>query len=344
MASELTSQDQRPCLWREGAMPLKQWARFSSDNIDAVHSHMCRMFGVHQLSTQGGTPPVSFRHHQAVLRGITLNATDYGNPYGQMSIDIPALDEFFFVQLPLAGHAQITIQNRTFDLVPGALCVLGGHVPARQVFDKDYKHVTVKIPKSDLEAVIAKEFGDLRKSLEFKPVAVELTKGAWAFARLVRAICDDIDEGSTTYTHPRVYQTVEDMLKRLLLAGVPHNHADLFNRAAAGPAPYYLRRVEEYIRCNATGPVSFSDLVEASGVSGRSLHSGFRRFRDDTPMGYLKKYRLDLAHKMLKIGIDEGRSVTEIAFACGFTHLSKFANSYLERFKERPSDTLKRLG
>jgi transcriptional regulator GlxA family with amidase domain len=134
------------------------------------------------------------------------------------------------------------------------------------------------------------------------------------------------------------------MLKRLLLAGVPHNHSDLFNRAAPGPAPYYLRRVEEYIRHHAVEPISFSDLVEASGVSGRSLHFGFRRFRDDTPMGYLKKYRLDLAHKMLKIGIDEGRSVTEIAFACGFTHLSKFASSYLERFKERPSDTLKRLG
>lgn len=344
MISALTASGESTGFWPEGVMPLARWSRFSSDNIDAVHEHMSRMFCSHQLTTEGGAPPVSFRHHQARLRAITLNATDYGNPYGRISINVPGTEEFFFVQLSLAGHAMITNEKRSFDLSPGFLCVIGGSSPAQQMLDRDYKHFTVKVSKSDLEAVLADELGYKPKGLEFLPTPVRLGGDAAAFAHLIRTICDDIDGGLTAYTHPRVYDAVEEMLKRLLLAAVPHNYSDLFNTAARGPAPYYLRRVEEYIHEHATEAISLSDLIDAAGVSGRSLHSSFRRFRDDTPMGYLKKYRLDLAHRQLKTGVEQGLTVTEVAFASGFTHLSKFARDYFERFNERPSSTLKRMG
>jgi transcriptional regulator GlxA family with amidase domain len=84
-------------------------------------------------------------------------------------------------------------------------------------------------------------------------------------------------------------------------------------------------------------------MIVVSGVSARSLHAGFRRFRNTTPMLYLKNHRLDLARRQLREGADTGVSVTEVALACGFTHLSKFARDYLERFGERPSMTLKRM-
>ena len=83
--------------------------------------------------------------------------------------------------------------------------------------------------------------------------------------------------------------------------------------------------------------------MPASGVSARSLHAGFRRFRDATPMGYLKNYRLAMARKALKAGGQGGVSVTNVALACGFTHLSKFARDYHERYGERPSDTLRAM-
>lgn len=329
--------------WSEGAMPLERWARFRSDSVDAVHEHMSSMFGAHKLSTLGGTPPMAFQHNQARLQSITFNFTDYGNPYGQVGISIPPADEFFFVQLPLSGRARILVQGKSFELFPGQLCVLGGHLPATQILDSGYRHFTVKIPTSDLKAILAEEVRRAPNSLEFVPVPIKIAGEAGAFAHLVRTICDDIENGVTTYTHPRVYGAVEDVLKRLLLAAAPHNYSDTFNMAARSPVPYYLRRVEVFICAHATEPISLTDLIRASGVSGRSLHAGFRRFRSETPMGYLKKHRLDLAHRKLKTAIEHGQSVTDVAFACGFTHLSKFARYYQERFGERPSDTLRQL-
>jgi transcriptional regulator GlxA family with amidase domain len=58
-------------------------------------------------------------------------------------------------------------------------------------------------------------------------------------------------------------------------------------------------------------------------------------------MGFLKKHRLDEARRLLQSGDGQGLNVTDIAFATGFLHPSKFAQDYRERFGETPSATLR---
>lgn len=331
-------------LWDGDTLPLSHWTRFRSTNIDDVHAHMSRMMCQHQLGTEGGAPPIAFRHNQAALKAVTFNATDYGNPYGRIAINIPAAENVCLVQFSLTGTSRISQQDESFELTPGHLCVLSSCKPVRQVFQHGYKHFTVKIPRNDLEAVLAQELGYQPQQLEFSPKPVPLVGAAAAFASLIRTICDDIDSGLVAYNHARTAGSVEDTLKRLLLAAVPHNHSDLFDAAPSGPAPYYVRRVEEYIRHHASEPISLADLIDVSGVSARSLHAAFKRFRNTTPMLYLKNYRLEVAHRLLRSGADEGLTVTDVAITAGFTHLSKFARSYHERYGERPSTTLKRMG
>jgi AraC-like DNA-binding protein len=58
-------------------------------------------------------------------------------------------------------------------------------------------------------------------------------------------------------------------------------------------------------------------------------------------MAYLRNVRLDLARFELKQKSSGSTSVTEVAMNCGFSHLSKFASAYKERFGELPSETLR---
>lgn len=330
--------------WNGGlGLPLSQQSRLASTDINEVHQHMSSMFCAHDLRIEGGTPPVDFRHNQASLKSVTFNATDYGNPYGRVVVAIPPMEALYLVQFSLSGVAQISQDGSSFDLHPGEMCVLGPDAKVRQVFQEGYKHFTMKVLKSDLENVLAQELGYRPGALKFSPRPVALEGPAAAFAHLIRTICDDIDAGLTAYSHARTCDAVEDTLKRLLLAAVPHNHSDLFDAPPSGPAPYYVRRVEEYVSAHAEEPISLAEMIEISGVSARSLHSGFRRFRDSTPMNYLKSHRLALANRKLKEGADQGLTVTDVALACGFSHLSKFARDYQERYGERPSSTLKRL-
>ena len=101
-------------VWIPTELPLNRWNRFASTEIDAVHQHMVRTFCPHDLATEGGLPPIAFRHNQAPLRSATFNATDYGLPYGRVAVSIPPAEHCFLVQFVLSVQAQSTHQKRTF--------------------------------------------------------------------------------------------------------------------------------------------------------------------------------------------------------------------------------------
>ncbi|WP_411817222.1 AraC family transcriptional regulator [Hyphococcus sp. DH-69] len=330
--------------WDGTGLPLSSMARMTSQDIDEVHSHMSQMFCPHELHITGGCPPIEFRHNQASLNSVTFNATDYGHPYGNVVVSIPPMDNLYLVQIALSGKAEITQGKSTFALSPGEMCVLDPEERVKQVFCEGYKHFTVKMSKEGLESVLMQELGFRPRDLHFSPAPVRFEGHAVAFAQMVRTVCDDLNNGSSAFGHSRASKSVEQILQRLLLAAVPHNHSDLFDAPASVAAPYYVRRVEEFITHRLGDPITMDELVSVSGVSARSLHAGFRRFRDTTPMNYLKNRRLLLAHRRLLNGADSGATVTDVALACGFTHLSKFARDYHERFGERPSETLKKIG
>jgi transcriptional regulator GlxA family with amidase domain len=149
----------------------------------------------------------------------------------------------------------------------------------------------------------------------------------------------NLDSGFPLMGRNPVSQEMENTLNTLILFSLPHQYsAEL--ESGAGPVPYYVRRVENFVRDNAREPLAISDLAAAAGTSTRTLHEGFRRFRNTTPMAYLRNVRLELARADLqKAG---AQSVTKVALDCGFTHLSKFSLDYQRRYGERPSDTLNR--
>lgn len=330
--------------WDGSGMPLPNMARLATQDLYEAHQHMSQMFCPHDLDVEGRHSPIDFRHHQASLNSVTFNATDYGNSSGRVVVKIPPMNELYLVQLSLAGSAEITQGNSTYELRVGEMCILDPDESVRQVFGNGYKHFTVKLVKRDLEAVLAQELGFNPGKLRFLTKPVPLKGAAVAFAQLVRTICDDMNDGASGFCHMHAASAVEQTLQRLLLAAAPHNHSDLYNSPASAAAPYYVRRVEEFIVSHLCDPITLDEMIKVSGVSARSLHAGFRRFRDTTPMNYLKNRRLILAHRHLKTGVDTGMTVTQVALEAGFTHLSKFSRDYHERFGELPSETLKKFG
>ena len=94
------------------------------------------------------------------------------------------------------------------------------------------------------------------------------------------------------------------------------------------PAPHFVRRVEDYIRHHYAETLTIEKLAGIAGVSTRTLFSGFRDFRQLTPMAYLKTIRLEKAHEALQSSDVEGSAgVTKVALDTGFSHLGRFAQA-----------------
>ena len=133
---------------------------------------------------------------------------------------------------------------------------------------------------------------------------------------------------------------MESGLITMLLTNQPHSYSQ--ELCAEGPslAPSFVKRVERYIEDHAHEPISIVDMAEHAGVSSRSLFTGFRRYRNTSPMTYLKEIRLRRVNEELRKLGPGSDTVTAVAFRWGFSHLGHFTTDYKRRFGESPSETL----
>ncbi len=102
-----------------------------------------------------------------------------------------------------------------------------------------------------------------------------------------------------------------------------------------------LARVCEYVIANLGRSISLTDLERVAHMSRRTLHNAFMKAFGMSPIVWVREQRLLKAQQLLSSPA-KLLSVTEILYACGFTHASLFAAQYARRFGESPSATLAR--
>ncbi len=72
------------------------------------------------------------------------------------------------------------------------------------------------------------------------------------------------------------------------------------------------------------------------------MQEAFRRHLDTTPMAYLRRVRLERAHRELQVTDPAaGGTVAEIAARWGFAHHGRFAALYQGCYGHAPSATLR---
>jgi transcriptional regulator GlxA family with amidase domain len=120
----------------------------------------------------------------------------------------------------------------------------------------------------------------------------------------------------------------------------PHTYSDALQRRESTILPRDVRRAVDYIEANLEQAVTVADLVNVTGVAGRTLFMHFKEFRGVSPMRYLRNVRLRQVRDAL-LCAEPGASITEIALKSGFTHLGRFSVAYRHHFGETPSETLR---
>jgi AraC family ethanolamine operon transcriptional activator len=103
-------------------------------------------------------------------------------------------------------------------------------------------------------------------------------------------------------------------------------------------------RVNEYLAASGSWFPSMADLCNATAVSERRLRSAFIDCYDIPPSHYLRNRALSAVHESLRRPSSEWGSVTSIAYAHGFRHLSDFARYYRQVYGALPSETLRSNG
>jgi AraC-like DNA-binding protein len=317
---------------------------FSSRDFDAVREGVGRIFKPHRLCLHGTSATLQARMHHVRQGSASVNRLEYG---AEVEIDPDRLDDFFLVQIPVAGLAHIACGNARFESTPQMASLISPTLPLHMRWHAGNAQVCVRFERAAVEQHCAAHLGHgLEQPLEFDPALRLDTPGGGYFLRLLGVFMEELAQArqSGTATHPLANQRVAEQfstaLLNALLYGQGSNLSAALARPAASLAPRFVRRVETYIRHHYAEAITIERLAALAGVSTRTLFSGFRDFRNTTPMAYLKQVRLEHARSALQSGAAfTSAGVTQVAFNCGFSHLGRFAADYRAQFGELPSAT-----
>ncbi|MEM7064833.1 MAG: helix-turn-helix transcriptional regulator [Cyanobacteria bacterium P01_B01_bin.77] len=110
------------------------------------------------------------------------------------------------------------------------------------------------------------------------------------------------------------------------------------NKAAlppeSGTGSSELDKVIEALIRDLTKPPSLHELANNAGISHTCLNRRFRKHFGVTVFEWLRMHRLERAQRYLQ---DQERSITDIAFQCGFSSASHFGQSFKKHFGQSPT-------
>lgn len=141
---------------------------------------------------------------------------------------------------------------------------------------------------------------------------------------------------------PLVTGAAARLVAATALSVFPNNsQADPTAEDRRDASPPTLRRAVVFIDDNAHQDIGIADIAAAASVTTRAVQLAFRRHMDTTPLDYLRRVRLALAHRDLVTADPARESVTAVAYRWGFPNPSRFAILYRQTYGVPPSHTLR---
>jgi AraC-like DNA-binding protein len=244
--------------------------------------------------------------------------------------------------LVVHGHLTIRAGREEAELGPGDVALPRLGVPLAADWDDLRVHV-VRMPLAEIARVAAGRWGTDAAAFRFErmtPVSAEM--GAYwreTIAHVHRAFA----EPHPPMASPLLRAALIELAAAAQLAVFPHA-ADPASRpdAQGRIPPSALRRAVAFIDAHAAEPVTLTRMAEAAGVTGRALQLAFMRHYDTTPTGYLRRVRLERAHRELTdADPSDGATVAAIARRWGWANPSHFTAAYREAYGRYPRHTLR---
>lgn len=332
-------------LARAGAAErLAGFSRVATDSVDEAADLIGRIFCPHDLKPlRASGPGFSARHNCAAFDGFSINYVAYG---GSVSIDPGCLERFFLLQLPLRGSALVSTAGCDFAAAPLARAsLLSPTVPTRMVWQNDCAHLILLVEKRFVEQRAAALAGTTLRAVEFDPVIDLTTPAAQALQAQLHGLANLAEDvGPAHKLSPVAAANWREALLDGLLTGQRHGLSEAIGRFSgeAEMLPQRLRRARDFLVAHAADPLNLALLADTAGIGIRALQLGFRRHFGMSISRMLLDLRLAQLNTRLKAAPPHAR-IIDIAFDLGFTHVSRMAGAYRQKFGETPSATLRRL-
>lgn len=314
--------------------------RYTTADPEQAHDFLRGLYGEHTLQLSGGA---DFAGFQLVYEGRSTNRFTVERLSHTMPFDGRfAPTEGLVVLHPVDGDLRVAARADSRQVDPGDdLLVDLGAGP--QVSWTHLDTEAVRLDGSAVALVAADLTGIDPATVRFDLARPVSAARASLWAATVRHLRDDVLPNEEAMASPLSRSSAF----RHLVATLVETFPNAALRALSTPtdtgsvAPAAVRRAVRFMDEHAGDDIALADVATAARLGVRGLQLAFRRHHDVTPLEYLRRVRLDRAHRDLQAGNPVDDTVGSIASRWGFSHHGNFSAAYLRSYGRSPSSTLR---
>ncbi len=312
--------------------------RVREQEANSVLQFMTSIYGPHELNIhERNSVKFGYVGNARAMADTSFGYLEYGST---VTVSLGKEIDHYTVCLPIQGSHTLfdsgipDLSNKALVLSPGREASIN--------MDSQWRSVFVTFNRRILEFELARLLGQpVRTPLVFQTAMQTDTPETSSWWRAVKYYIKEMREKSSIVSHPCVGSEIERNLIRALLLAHRSNYSDRIENNSIYSLPNYLRMAKEFIEDNFHDDICLDMIRISAGVNMAKLCSGFKEFTGTTPMGYLKRVRLERAREELMKG-DPRKNVSTVALDAGFNHLGRFSVEYKAAYNESPSETASR--
>jgi AraC-like DNA-binding protein len=321
----------------QSLIPLSALPLFDSCDPKEVQEQLMADLEPPNLPVRDWAPAVDAAANSTRIANSSITYLQY-----DVSIESRGVAERRYVFLAmLEGHMRLRVHGDELDLTTGEGAVIVPDSPFRLAPVGRASALMWEVSRSALEGQAAVLTGyPLFDAVRFEPhVRLNAGKGLSLF-RALRFVAGELQDDSGIAQSRAVQENLEQMLIRALLDTQPSQITEALERRRSRVAPRCVQRVERYIAEHLAEEITLTAIMEAAGVSSRTLFSAFKKFFGMSPMAYLRQVRMQKVRRDL-LNAEPGTHVTDILRKRGVTQFGRFAVAYKRIYGESPSKTIK---
>ena len=272
---------------------LENHPSFETKSPSQAVDKLSKSYKQHQVHVAPGDD-LHVVHHQATLSSISINYLEYG---AEVGISVAPINDWYMVQVPIAGSTSNRTPNEEQLILPGTALVIDCQSDISQQWSADCCQIQIKIDRNAIEQHLNRMLGTPIKEPVRFDLIIDLDEPKIAsWWRFIEFLITEFEKGESAMTIGPSVNYIESTIITNLLIAQRHNYSEALLDIESGVVPAHVKKAEDYIRENITQTIAIDDLVDIAGVSKRTLYEGFRRFRHTSPMNFLRSYRMEKVH------------------------------------------------
>lgn len=319
-----------------GKTPLDRYRCFETLDVDEARDIVARHFCNHRLELASADTPFDACQNRVAGRHLSLNYLRYG---ADVTIDPGELADFYLIQIPIAGTAEVTNGRQFVSSNTGTATLLNPDRHTKMRWHAGCEQVLLQIERTFVRQVAVRmagtELGPIRFNAKLDLTHPDLAR----WAKRLRGLFRGAEAGEVFgKKNDRCQDLMEETLVTSLLDSQPNTVSPMLNRTSGGATPAIVKRATEMICDRFHEDIGLLDISSYAGTTPRNLQLLFKREFGRSPIQYLQGMRLAYARHLLISGSD-GLSIAEVADMSGHRHFGRFSVAYKRCFGETPRQT-----